>query len=274
MVPLSVTRNPRIPLTIRKKIGKCGVVRAGQTFRIDLFGRHYDGMTGIHMDDKIYLYGLHEAATVRLIRRILTRQKAMDLKPVYMDIGTNAGMHLVAAADLAAEAYGFEPWGVVRQKALHNMDINGLDHVRIFDFGLSDENAALPFQPPGDNNLGTGMFVGESGGATVTLTVRKGDDVVREQAIRPTLLKMDIEGHEKKALSGLRETLRACKPDVIFEYDGHSRADLGDPAVLADLFGEGYLFYGIKRSREHPALEPFNPAKKYENVLATAAGCP
>ncbi|MCB9996581.1 MAG: FkbM family methyltransferase [Rhodospirillales bacterium] len=269
MNALSFTRNPHIPLTIRKKIGKLCGVHAGKSFRIDLFGQNYEGTTGIHMDDKIWLYGMHEPATVRLIRRIMAGQKRAGMTPVYMDIGTNAGMHLIAAADLADKAYGFEPWPAVRQKALHNVALNKLAHVTVFDFGLSDHDATLPFNPPKENNLGVGMFVDDAAEGTINLTVRKGDDVVREHDIQPTMMKMDIEGHEKKALTGLHDTLRRYKPDVIFEYSAGSRLDLGNLDVLRGLFGEEYRFYGIKRSREYPALEPFNPDRKYENVLAS-----
>lgn len=238
---------------------------------MNLFGQNYEGTTGIHMDDKIYLYGLHEAATVRLMRDILVRQKQQGTSPVYMDIGTNAGMHLIAVADLADKAYGFEPWHTVREKALHNVTINKLDHVTVFDFGLSDEDADLPFRPPENNNLGVGMFVDTTNDETIILKVCKGDDIVSKNNIKPTLMKMDVEGHEKKALTGLHDTIREFKPDIVFEYSDGSREDLGDPQTLKELFGDNYKFYGIKRSREKPALEPFNPSKKYENVLATTA---
>ena len=55
---LALTRNPRIPLTIRKKIGKLARPPSGTAFRIDMFGLSYEGQTGNHMYNKIYLYGM------------------------------------------------------------------------------------------------------------------------------------------------------------------------------------------------------------------------
>ena len=76
MIP-AFTRTSFIPLTLRKKVGRLsGAPNAGQTFEADVLGLRYYGVTGTQMDDKIYLYGAHEAATLRLIRRIL--QTAQD----------------------------------------------------------------------------------------------------------------------------------------------------------------------------------------------------
>lgn len=57
----------------------------------------------------------------------------------------------------------------------------------------------------------------------------------------------------KKALTGLNDTI----------------CTFGNTETLKALFGDDYKFYGIKRSREKPALEPFNPTTKCENVLAS-----
>jgi len=120
MALLAFTRSPYVPLTIRKKIGKMASPQPGVVFQVGMFGQLYQGQTGNHMDNKIYLYGLHESATVRLMRDILAHQRKIGLSPVLMDIGTNAGQHLIATASLADRAVGFEPWEAVREKALQN----------------------------------------------------------------------------------------------------------------------------------------------------------
>lgn len=269
---LSLLRNTSIPLTLRKKLGKMKTLEANQPFRVYIFGQIYEGITGAHLDDKVFLYGMHEAATVRLMRQILEAQKQDGKKPVYLDIGTNVGMHLIALADLYKLGYGFEPWQPVRERAEKNVELNKYKHVEIFPFGLSDENAEKSFAPPQGNNSGVGAFVDgaqDNQSNIVTLETRIGDEVVAENNIMPTLIKIDVEGHEVKVLEGLKETLKMGQPDVIFEYNDQSRLDLCSVDVLKSIFGEGYKFWGIKRSREFPALEAFNPSKKYENILAT-----
>lgn len=265
---LKITRAPHIPLTLRKKIGKLCKPLTGTVFRINVFGQLYEGKTGSHMDNKIFQYGLHESATVRLMRNILQWQRDSGEKPVLMDIGTNAGFHLLCAASLADKAYGFEPWTPVRDRAQHNLTLNNITHTAIMPFGLSDTDADLPFTPPDGNNFGVGSFAVQDSQNTVSLPVRHGDPFVQEHNIEPTLLKIDVEGFEKNVLTGLQDTIRSARPAIIFEYSSLSRRDFDRPDQRDTLFGKGYFYYGIKRSREYPRLTPFVPGKKYENILA------
>lgn len=138
--------------------------------------------------------------------------------------------------------------------------------VRLLPCGLSDRDADLPFEFPVDRNLGEGRFVDAETGTM--LHVRVGDDVCQAEGLMPDVIKIDVEGHERQVLLGLRKMLHLVRPAVIFEYNQHSREDLNDPAVLADLFGDGYSFWGILRSREYPKIVPFVPSAKYENILA------
>lgn len=268
---LAFLRQKRIPLRIRKKVGRHFVTPPGHNYEIDMYGQTYHGTTGSHMDNKIFLYGMHEPSTINLMRSILQKQRLQRKKAVYMDIGTNVGMHLIALADLYSVGYGFEPWQPVRERALDQIHKNKLEHVKVFDFGLSNENGECSFIPPQDNNYGVGAFdtSANQDPDALKLKIRVGDDIVDEYAIEPTLMKLDVEGHEKLALTGLVNTIQKYKPVVVFEYSTESRADLGDKEVLHQLFGKDYHFYGIKRSREFPKLVPFVPEDKYENVLAT-----
>lgn len=271
---VNVLRSPKLPLSLRKKVGKVLTFEKGQPFEVQVFEHRYKGRHGIHMDDKVYRYGLHEPATIRLIRHILQRQKKEGKRAVYMDIGTNTGLHLISAAGVADEVYGFEPWEEVRDKAFVNLAANDLDHVKLFDFGLSNKDASVPFAPPDGNNLGVGYITDASDEDAVHVKVHHGDKVVQKFHIRPSLMKIDVEGHEKAVLEGLRETIDAYKPEIIFEYSDVSRQTLGTEDARHKLFGVDYRFYGILRSREYPKLEPFKPHKKYENVLAVPVSLP
>lgn len=269
---LDLLHDTRLPLRLRKKIVKlCGSPDAGIPFAALVFSSLYAGQTGNHMDDKIYLYGCHEPATIRLMRAILTYQKSIGTSPVYLDIGTNTGQHLIGTGSVAEAAVGFEPWSVAFERAQGNIARNNLGQIRVMPYGLSDQEAVLSYHPPEGNNLGTGMFVKDekaSSPENLSLRVRKGDDVVAELGLRPTLLKIDTEGHEDSVLRGLRQTLQICRPAIVFEYSDLSRKALSSAGARDALFDDRYSFYGILRSREFPKLEPFDPSKKYENVLA------
>lgn len=271
---LSITRNASLPLRLRRKIGKImPKPESGKDFDIDIFGSTYHGRTGNFMDNKIYIYGCHETATIRLIRQRLEKIRRKKGLSVYLDIGTNTGLHLIAAAPVCDSAHGFEPWEKVRTVAERHVKENNLKNVKIFPFGLADKDADLPYHAPEGGNLGTGFFThkNESGKAPESLSVRRGDDVIRENNIAPSLMKIDVEGFEKYVLQGLQHTLTLHKPDIIFEYNAETRKDKPeDIEAILTLLEDDYEFYGILPSREMPKLVPFQLGKRYENVLATA----
>ena len=259
---LPITRNSKLPLRLRKKLGNLYKVRA-EDFSQDIDGVAYQGNTALHMDHKIYLYGYHEAATIRLLRHLLSQTQ----NSTYMDIGTNSGFHILGTINSCAKAYGFEPNPYVFQEALRNMKANNLqDKVTISNFGLSDQESDLPFLFPEGNNLGVGKFTEDP--TENSLKVRIGDNFCEENNLHPDVIKIDVEGHEGSVLRGLSRTLESSRPAVIFEYADDSRESFFEKEKRAALFGATYSYFGILRSREYPKLQAFDPNKKYENVLA------
>ena len=67
------------------------------------------------------------------------------------------------------------------------------------------------------------------------------DDFVRENGLRPGLIKVDVEGAEQQFLAGARETIRTMKP-----------------ALLISIYHNGDDFFSIK-----PMLEELNPDYRF-----------
>jgi len=115
--------------------------------------------------------------------------------------------------------------------------------VEIVRSAVSDATGEAPFNVTmaagGDGAL-SGLAPG--GGATVpTITL---DDFMAERGLgRLGLIKIDVEGAERRVLDGARRTLETCKPRLVFE-SGHESA--GDRAAIADLLdGAGYDLVGL-----------------------------
>ena len=262
---LQILRNYSIPLRLRKKIGKAiGTPKPGIEFQVKLFEGVFEGKTGNHLDNKIYYYGAHEASTLLLLREIARKQQ----NPVYADIGTNIGQHLMAVAPLCKTAFGFEPWARVRDIAESKLKRNNMDHAKVMPFGLGEAPAFLSVQPPPEENLGTGLFTDAEGADKISLEVRQGDAVMEEHNIAPTLIKIDTEGFEAQVLRGLKKTLARHRPVIVFELSDTSRKDFSSLEALQSFFPKGYTFQGILPSRAKPKLVPFTTGRKFENLVA------
>jgi opacity protein-like surface antigen len=127
---------------------------------------------GTLIDDKVWRYGLHEAATIRLMRRLLADDRRAGRAPVLLDVGTNTGVHLVACAGLCDAALGCEPWAPMRYRAEASLAASGFSHVRLLSCGLGEASAELPFAVPQGTNLGTGSFA--TGQGELMAQVRRG----------------------------------------------------------------------------------------------------
>ncbi len=108
----------------------------------------------------------------------------------------------------------------------------------------------------------------EQTGKPITLEVRRGDDVIDEMKIKPSLLKIDTEGFESYVLKGLKNTLEQFRPAVVFELAELSRRDFTSLEAIKAFFPAGYSIHGILRSREYPRVIPYNSDRKFENLLA------
>jgi hypothetical protein len=70
------------------------------------------------------------------------------------------------------------------------------------------------------------------------------DNSCRERCLRPTLLKIDVEGYEDQVLAGARETLQEYRPVVFLELhrDLMLRREVAPEVPLQTLYRAGYHF--------------------------------
>jgi len=157
---------------------------------------------------------------------IVSNLKAGD---VFFDIGANIGFFSLIAARRVGEngrVYAFEP--VARNMAAikRNAELNRFGMIEIFAeaVGSSSYRGELLLA----RHIGGAAL--SSAGAPPDLRGRMPidivalDDVIKERGMRaPSLIKIDVEGAEIDVLGGMPETLRVCRPMIIYEIDDETR---------------------------------------------------
>jgi FkbM family methyltransferase len=172
----------------------------------------------------------------------------------FVDIGANIGMITLHACSLIGSAGRvdcFEPNPECVERLRRQLQINDIQNVAIHTCALSDEAG----------NLNLNLSSEHSGTATLTevdevkrslpVKVCVGDDLLMEGP-HISVMKMDVEGYEMKALSGLEETLKAFKPIIITELiEAHLRRAGSSVAAVTGLLGTlGYAPLGIGSVRK------------------------
>jgi FkbM family methyltransferase len=215
-------------------------------FVVDIDGFKYEGIAGNFIDNQIFVYGAYEKPNLFLLRDLI--RSVAGGEGTFIDIGANVGQHSLFMSRYAKAVHAFEPWEPVLKRFRRMVEINGIKNITIHPYGLGDENSKKPFFKPPDSNLGAGSFVegfSSENSRAGALQIEKGDDAIaKEQITTVTLIKMDIEGYEKLALLGLRQTLIKQRPILLFEIttNPQSPVSIKGEAELKSLFPENYEF--------------------------------
>ncbi len=181
------------------------------------------GMTGA--TGSIY-FGLHEFSDMAFVAHVL---RAGDL---FVDVGANVGTYTVLAAGVAeADVLACEPVGSTYARLARNIAINELGpRVRCAQVALSDRSG-LVVMTTGLDTMNR-VVTGSQGQSVPSMTL---DSLVGDR--EPSVLKIDVEGHEDAVIAGAVRTLaRDSLCAIILEHGESSPA-------LAQVLAAGFTRY-------------------------------
>jgi FkbM family methyltransferase len=154
-------------------------------------------------DLRIVEASAQEPALNRLLSEVVPRD-------VVYDIGAHHGLYSILLAQKVKHVIAFEPERECFARLEHNVQINGLTNVTCIQRAASNHDGPVTLL------LGDGVGAIDSGqlGPDWTSGDREPADAVVGDAFRqsqnlpvPTVMKIDVEGHEGAVLEGFRKTL-------------------------------------------------------------------
>ena len=228
----------------------------------------------------IWRLGVHELAVSEVLWRLIDPGESVA------DVGANSGYFtslMAARTGARGVVWAFEPHPEMRKRLVRNIglwrELIGENKIVVFPFALSDAsgNADLCLPASFDVNTGTAFIRNPSDSLSKPLP---GNDVIRIETRRmdgllaalevPTVVKIDVEGHEAQVLAGAGELLsRGRARDIVFE---EHRAFPAESMRLLER--RGYSLFKIRRGILRPLLlspdaPPENRAWEAPNYLAT-----
>ncbi|NKX45302.1 FkbM family methyltransferase [Roseicyclus persicicus] len=147
-----------------------------------------------------------------------------------------------------AVLWSFEPHPLSFAAAQHTIALNGLDNVRLANVAVGDSRGVLPLeiydharQLPA---AAASRLVAKGGGeGYVDVEVTRIDDLVPAER-RVSILHLDIEGFEQKALTGAARLIRDNAPLIVLEAPTPRRAALYLDQLQAMVPEHGYVLGG------------------------------
>lgn len=135
-------------------------------------------------------------------------------KGLMLDVGANIGNHtLYLAKYCATSVIAFEPFPDTFAVLTQNIQQNKFLNITALPVGLSNEAKETSMSLASENNVGMAK-IDEAGKVYARLDVL---DTMLEAKEPITLIKIDCEGHEEKALQGMLKTIEAHKPALFIE---------------------------------------------------------
>ena len=200
--------------------------RNGQTpdyaFSKDFYGLKYKGNLNNNIDANVFFYGAFEKPLLFFLRDTLKALKTETPKAIFMDIGANVGHHSIFLSKFASQVLAFEPYPKVNMQFKQQIAHNNISNIQIFETGLSDRRETLNYYAPTGNNEGIGSFdessIGKGNTSYGKLELQEGDQVIESDSWKNIkLIKIDVEGFEKKVIKGLTRTIKEERPVIVCE---------------------------------------------------------
>ena len=191
-------------------------------FSKDFYGLKYKGNLNNNIDANVFFYGAFEKPLLFFLRDTLNALITETPKAIFMDIGANIGHHSIFLSKFASQVLAFEPYPKVNMQFKQQIAHNNISNIQIFETGLSDRRETLNYYAPTGNNEGIGSFDESSIGKGNTnygkLELQEGDQVIESDSWKDIkLIKIDVEGFEKKVIKGLTRTIEEERPVIVCE---------------------------------------------------------
>lgn len=125
----------------------------------------------------------------------------IESQDVCLDIGANVGFYTLLYSRKAKKVYAFEPLPRNLFYLYNILNINNCNNTSIVPYAVSDANRLIGFSEGTHNSEGKVSDIGEQPSYITTL-----DTFVSHFSIKPTLVKIDVEGAEEMLLKGGENT--------------------------------------------------------------------
>jgi FkbM family methyltransferase len=199
-----------------------------------------------------FLFGLYDRQELELLRSELYDGD-------FVDVGAHVGLYTaVAASETRGRVLALEPNPAARGQLVENVRLNAFTNVVV----VPKAAAAIPGRAqlhvpatpdPSFSSLGAGRF---AEGQPIEVEVTTVDSEVEAHELRPTIVKIDVEGGELDVVGGMSRTITEHRPKLLVEVSEESARELARRL-------DGYSGFRVARD----GLEPLESGRGLFNAF-------
>ena len=164
----------------------------------------------------VNMLGRYDFNNMHFVQAVLSR--AAD--PVFFDVGANIGAYTLIASEVErAAVVSFEPIPAAFAKLQRNVRLNGRGRVTLLPVAAGSRAGELRMTCDGASPINRVVTDDAVADNTMVVAVETLDAVSRRLGLQPTLIKIDVEGHEPSVLAGAAACLGACDACLVENGD-------------------------------------------------------
>ena len=218
--------------------------------------------------------------------QIISRSLQVLLKSgdTFIDVGANIGYFTLLASSICGSngtVIAVEPSRRALLKLLANLELNDPSNITVLSVAAGSDSELYKLGLSSGSNIGaTNLRVSENPVCFERIAIMPLGGLLSTMDVKPSLIKIDIEGWELHALYGLEDVITKSYPKILLELTDSFLQEEGQSAKMLIRFMNklGYQCYELSMSSEliaraiHPDL--LNIPLKQVEVLFAKADCP
>lgn len=202
------------------------------------------------VESALFFTGVYEIGTLRFLKENL--KSGMT----FIDVGANIGLLTIVASKLVGEkgkVFAYEPNPPTLEILKRNLWLNRIENVVVREVALGSKSGEFEIYPNWDVNRGGASLVrrgaGESG---VNIKVEVLDIEIGKLDLKPSLIKIDVEGYEAEVLNGAQMLLdNSTNLSLIIEISSERVSEGGNShEIVQKLMSAGFALYMNAQGKE------------------------
>lgn len=202
--------------------------------------------------------------------RIVTEMLISELSNsrCFVDVGTHLGYYTCLASKILTKGYiyGFEMDKLSFNLLKKNINLNNIKNVNVFNYAVGDTEGVVKFAKLKYPSSELSISMGGSSRKDLMVSVRSItlDDFFENKALKPDVVKIDVEGAEMKVLKGMKNLLE--KNDIKLYLEIHpwnyKSFNTSSKEIISYLISLGYTVNEIENLRTQKKRDPYKNLKK------------
>jgi len=211
----------------------------GAIRKINGYKMHLDLKNDNGISQELFKYRRREHFSTDFV----INSKIIKRGDVVLDLGANIGYYALIESGLVGDngmVYAIEPVSGNFNNLEKNIRLNNIENIKTFRLAVGDQNKDIDIHIHEKGNWSSILpQKGKEYLSSEKISMVKVDDFVKAKNIKPSLVRMDVEGYEYAFLRGMKSIIENYSPQLLIEIHPHILS-LKEKLEICDILKNNY----------------------------------